>query len=107
MIYDNNKELSQGNQSEPGVLPCAQAEESGTEQRSVVSIQGWKERPAHEGPTVPPETRPTKENLHLLSRPQKQAALLKLILSDTTLEDDLDAMIQAAVSVVTGRGGSG
>jgi hypothetical protein len=105
MIYDNNKEHIHANQSEPGVLPCPQVGEIGTGQPSVVSIQGWKQRPAHEGPALPAGEKPTKENLHLLSRPQKQAALLKLILSDTTLEEDLDAMIQAAVSVVTRRGG--
>jgi hypothetical protein len=105
MTYDNVKQSIHANQSEPGGLPSPQAEEIGTEQPSVVSIQGWKQRPAHEGPTLPPEAKPTKENLHLLSRPQKQAALLRLILSDTTLEDDLDAMIEAAVSVVTRRGG--
>jgi hypothetical protein len=104
MIYDNTKEPIHTSEPEPPGLACAQAEEIGSQQPSVVSIQGWKQRPVQKSPTLPAEMKPTKENLHLLSRPQKQGALLRLILSDTILEEELDAMIQAAISVVTSRG---
>jgi hypothetical protein len=107
MIYDNTKEPVHTSKPEPSSSPCPRVEEIRTHQPSVVSIQGWKQRPVHQSPTLPAETKPTKENLHLLSRPQKQGALLRLILSDTVLEEELDAMIQAAVSVVVGRGESG
>jgi hypothetical protein len=80
-------------------LPCPQVEQAATQHPCVVSIQAWKRRPAHEGRTLPAGAKPTRENLLLLSRPQKQAALLKLILSDTILEEELDAMLQAAVSI--------
>jgi hypothetical protein len=107
MIYDNTKEPTGGREPEPSRSPCPRVEEIRTHQPSVVSIQGWKQRPVQESPTLPADTKPTKKNLHLLSRPQKQGALLRLILSDTILEEELDAMIKAAVSVVTGRGESG
>jgi hypothetical protein len=105
MICDNTKGPIHTSAPEPSSLPRAQAEEIGSQQPTVVSIQGWKQRPVQESRTLPSDTKPTKENLHLLSRPQKQGALLRLILSDTVLEEELDAMIRAAVSVVTRRGG--
>ena len=60
----------------------------------VASIAGWKSRSAE-------DMRATlaRENVLPLSRVQKQAALLRLIMSDDTLESELDAMICAAAEV--------
>jgi hypothetical protein len=65
---------------------------------SVASIEGWKMRQANERPGAVAECRLAKEEVRRLSRAQKQAALLRLIVSDGVAETDLDAMIQAAWS---------
>jgi hypothetical protein len=66
---------------------------------SVASIEGWKMRQANERPAASAEGRLAKEEVRRLSRAQKQAALLRLILSDSVAETDLEAMIQAAGSL--------
>jgi hypothetical protein len=72
----------------------------------VTSIEGWKRRQPPEIATAPPAgTGSTKEILRQMTRREKQAALLKLIMSDTAEETDLDAMIQTAVSLAARRGG--
>ena len=76
--------------------------------RGVTSIEGWKRRQSPEISTAPPaEVGSTKEILRQMTRREKQAALLKLIMSDTAEETDLDAMIQTAVSLAARRGGPG
>ena len=60
----------------------------------VASIAGWKNRSAEDM-----RARLLSENILLLTRVQKQAALLRLIMSDDTLESELDAMIHAAATV--------
>jgi len=57
----------------------------------VASIAGWKDRSAGDV-----RARLPYENVPLLTRVEKQAALLRLIMSDDTLESELDAMIRAA-----------
>ena len=72
---------------------------------SVASIEGWKMRQANERPAASAEGRLAKEEVRRLSRAQKQAALLRLILSDSVAEKDLEAMIQAAGSLAPEGGG--
>jgi hypothetical protein len=71
----------------------------------VVSIEGWRRRQSPEMSTGPAEIGSTKEILRLMTRREKQAALLKLVMSDTAEEGDLDAMIQTALSLAARRGG--
>jgi hypothetical protein len=71
----------------------------------VTSIEGWKRRQPPEIATAPTKVGSTKEILLQMTRREKQAALLKLIMSDTAEETDLDAMIQTAVSLAARRGG--
>jgi hypothetical protein len=73
------------------------------QRQRVASIEGWKKRQAPETTTAPAGGKLVKENVRLLSRAQKQAALLRLILSDTITEAGLDAMIEAGVSLVSRR----
>jgi hypothetical protein len=71
----------------------------------VTSIEGWKRRQPPEIATAPTKVGSTKEILLQMTRREKQAALLKLIMSDTAEETDLGAMIQTAVSLAARRGG--
>jgi hypothetical protein len=60
---------------------------------AVASIEDWKKRLDNNGSVRAAEAKQMREGLHLLSRVQKQAALLRLILSDTVEEpggDDPD-----------------
>jgi hypothetical protein len=72
---------------------------------AVTSVDDWKKRLARRSPGRAAETKQMREDLHLLSRVQKQATLLRLILSDTIEEGDLEAMIQTATSFASTRGG--
>jgi hypothetical protein len=69
-----------------------------TTRPTVSSIEAWKNRPAEEI-----RARLARENVLLVTRAQKQAALLRLITSDDISESDLDAMIHAATAVVSAR----
>jgi|HubBroStandDraft_6_1064221.scaffolds.fasta_scaffold255846_2 hypothetical protein len=69
-----------------------------TTRPTVASIEAWKNRPAEEI-----RARLARENVLLVTRAQKQAALLRLITSDDISESDLDAMIHAATAVVSAR----
>jgi hypothetical protein len=72
---------------------------------SVISIQGWKRRTRDEKPSPTEKMRPTKKDVPPWGRAYKQATLLRLILSDTIAEADLDAMIDTVASLVRRRGG--
>src|SRR3984885_16273968 len=87
-------------QPNPPDKPYSSVQRTATRAHGVVSIQDWKKRPSPKSPTWAAHIRPYKEDVRLLSMAQKQAALLRVILSDTIAEADLDAMIQTAVSMV-------
>jgi hypothetical protein len=97
--------VSEQNRPEPPDRPGSFAEETVTQLPAVASIQDWKKRLVNNSPARAAEARQMKEDLHLLSRVQKQAALLRLILSDTIEEGHLEAMIQTATSFAATHGG--
>jgi len=75
-----------------------------TKRSSVVNIQSWKKRPLQQYTGTAVEVKAPKEDVRLLSRTQKQATLLRLVLSDDIDESDLDAIVEAALSLVSKRG---
>jgi hypothetical protein len=83
------------------------ANADGPKPSGFISIEGWKRRQPLKISAAPTDVGSTKEILRQMTRREKQAALLKLIMSDTAEETDLDAMIQTAVSLAARRGGPG
>jgi hypothetical protein len=93
-------------QTKPLDSPNARADTTSSETHGVTSIERFlRDRRPNKRPTRAPEIKLTKENIRLLSRPHKQAALLALILSDDVPDDELEAMIETALSQVSRRRG--
>jgi hypothetical protein len=108
MADDSRKQrrhASKAKGTEPPDRPDSFRQEAVTQLPAVTNIEDWKKRPVNKDPARTAETRQMRGDLHLLSRVQKQAALLRLILSDTIEEGDLEAMIQTATSFASTGGG--
>jgi len=65
--------------------------------RTVTSIGDWRTRKANRRPVSSESISPARTTL---TRSERQAALLRLLLSDEITDDDLDAMLQAARSIL-------
>jgi hypothetical protein len=108
MTDNNRKQRTRTPQrpTKPSDSPNARANTTSSETHGVTSIERFlRDRPSNKRPTRPPEIKLTKESIRLLSRPHKQAALLALILSDDVPDDELEAMIETALSQVSRRRG--
>ena len=66
----------------------------------VVNLETWKKRTRAIG-SAATVTALDRQDIRMLSRSQKQAALLRLILSDEVEETYLDAILQTALSLVS------
>jgi hypothetical protein len=108
MADDSRKQrtpASKPKRREPRDPPGSFGEDTVTQLPAVTSIEDWKKRPISKSPDRLAQTKQMREDIHLLSRVQKQATLLRLIVSDTVEESDLEAMIQTATSLASTRCG--
>jgi len=58
-------------------------------------------RPTQESPTATVEMRATKDDVRSLSRAQKRATLLTVILSAAVAEADLDGILKTATALMS------
>jgi len=68
----------------------------------VVAIDAWKKSLKAEDGGTRPRPRLSRKDVALLSRPEKQAAILRAIVSDWIDDSELDAMLEC---LMASRGG--
>jgi len=95
----HEKRKASGLRAEREKLSSIQPPTSGGSQSRVIDISSWRTQPKPARTSDAPMVTLSRERVRSLSFQEKQAVLLRFILADKVVEQDLDALIETAMSV--------